>query len=776
MNFLSKTFSSFTGTSIPYTTKEKIIDPSAPGSINSRAIWTVYNGTNPKNDNAAVTIFEFNLKDPVNIQRGHDLLARNAFKKLKLIKLPGIITIIDFIETETQLYIITEPVLPLITYLGNHSDGISRDAKLYGIYNLAHTLLFINMKANCLHGNINLFNSIYVNQLGDWKVFGFELLTNLTSDPEQPIYRFSRALPGFDTSTDMDAVRQFPIKLDSYLFGLFIYQVLGTTDFNLSSLESADLTKVNTQKVPSFLLSSLKKLTNPNPSSRITIEKFVQETESNFTRNNMIISFNQQLEEIKFKNDSEKLEFFKFELSNFIPESTGLENGNIYPNGFLDFKLLPELTLQFNNLTKAKLQTPLSSLSPLDIQQRQETMSIILNYILKFGVNLSSSQFDKMVKPIILETFSLNDRSIRLVLLNHLPNFEVFLTESEVQLKIFYSLITGFQDTNFMIRETTLKSITIIIDKVSVKQVNQDLLKILAKSQVDPKPSIRVNTLVLIIKISGKIYKASKNSVLITALAKSLRDTFTPCKMTALSGFESLIEEFTLEEICSKVLGHLAISLMDKKSLKVRKRAKDIFQLYLDSVERHAKTLPETEDNDDSEELEFFEKYGPVEAKPAVDGQEPTNTGLSDAGTFSFGWNLMSKLSTSAVEGQLNNDFNSSTPDLTRIGTPSSEPLQATLNKKETLWVNDDQALEDDGWDLEDDGWGANDDPIVEDTKKISLDTPIKQPSKMLTTANKAKKTTGLKLGAKPTRKPGSTLKLNLTVEDNDDDSWGDQW
>ncbi|KAM9915338.1 hypothetical protein OXX80_014126, partial [Metschnikowia pulcherrima] len=138
-------------------------------------------------------------------------------------------------------------------------------------------------------------------------------------------------------------------------------------------------------------------------------------------------------------------------------------------------------------------------------------------------------------------------------------------------------------------------SITAIIEKVSVKQVNQDLLKMLAKSQMDPKPSIRTNTLILIINISGKIYSNSRNSVVITALAKSLRDTFTPCKLAALSGFERLIETFSLEEICSKILGQLAVSLMDPKSFKVRQESKRIFDLYLDSVEKHAASLPQDE-------------------------------------------------------------------------------------------------------------------------------------------------------------------------------------
>ena len=211
-----------------------------------------------------------------------------------------------------------------------------------------------------------------------------------------------------------------------------------------------------------------------------------------------------------------------------------------------------------------------------------------MHYLLKFGSTLPPDIFNKSVKPIIFKTFGLADRTIRLNLLTHLPSYSAYLTESDIQLKIFYDMISGFQDTNFMIRETTLKSITTIIDKISVKQVNQDLLKVLAKSQMDPKPSIRTNTLILIIKISDKIYKNSKNNVLITALSKSLRDSFTPCKMMALSGFEKLIEEFSLDEICGKILGHLAISLMDNKSYKVRVEAKRVFNLYLQSVERHS--------------------------------------------------------------------------------------------------------------------------------------------------------------------------------------------
>jgi SCY1-like protein 1 len=777
MNFLSKTLSSFSINSIPYTFKDKVIDSSSNSNvIDQNSIWNLYDGLNPK-DSAKVSIFEFNLKDTANLQKRTDSLARNAFKKLKLIKFPGVISIIDFIENDNYLYIITEPVVPLLAYLrdNQHDNGISQDTKLFGIHSIAKSLQFLNMTCNCLHGNINLCNSVFVNELGDWKLFGFELLTNLQSDPDQPIYRLSNTMPGFNDvqssevqSSGIEGIRAFPIKFDSYKFGMFAYNILVEPDFNSITFNNNVVEQskfANKTVIPLKLSNALKKLLSPNINLRITVEKFNQETES-FLNANTVIEFNKQLEEIKFKNESEKLDFFKYELSTYVSDLEGDNSKNTFPPGLLDHKLLPELIGQYGNISKLK---PTVDTTPAEIQQRQETIAVILNYILKFGVKLPTDMFNKLVKPVIMETFGLADRSVRLILLEHLASYEIFLTEADVQLKIFYNLISGFQDTNFMIRENTLKSITTIIDKVSVKQVNQDLLKVLAKSQMDPKPSIRVNTLILIIKISSKIYKTSKNNVLITALSKSLRDTFTPCKMMALSGFANLIEDFSLEEICSKILGHLAISLMDNKSSKVRVEAKRVFELYLQSVESHASTLPDDEDDIDAEEAEFFKNN-----TPKTENSTPLeDNGASVGGSllkFSFLWSGKPE-----VGGALNNDFNSSTPDLTRVATPTSEPLNPIGSKSNTHKDNSWDGMDDDF----DDGWAMNDDEVeivkpLSATSKVPLVLkPLNKPKSTLN--SNARKSGSLKLGRKPAAKqPGSTLKLNLVGDDNEVDGWGD--
>lgn len=683
-------------------------------------------------------------------------MARNCFRKLKLVRFPQVIAAVDFIDNDLCLYIVTERVTPLAQYLDSAGDQISPDAKLFGINNVVTAVLLVNMKAHCLHARLDI-DSVYVNSQGEWKLFGFELLTNLESDPDQPVYRLLLLMPRFSANLSpevsengIEAIRQFPIKFDSYRMAVFVYAVLTSSQFT-DPIEIQPAQLANSPKVPKQLGLHLKRLASVKPNLRSSVEKFAQETAQFFERI-PLVAFNTLLDEIKFQNDAEKLSFFKNDMANYID--------SVFPPGYLDNKLLPEITTQFSNLLRIK---PTVNSTPEEHQKRQETLSVFLNHILKLSANLDDEVFTKLVKPVIFQCFTLLDRSIRLTLLQHLPTYANRLTETEVQTKVFYNLMTGFQDTNFMIRESTLTLITTIIDKVSVKQLNQDLLKILAKLQMDPKPSIRTNTLILIIKMSSKIYANSKNSVVITALAKSLRDSFTPCKLTALQGFEKLIDDFSLDEICGKILGHLAISLMDGKSYKVRQEAKRIFQLYLSSVEKHAATLPQDEKSDDEEEREFFKRFAPAQNQV----EESEGTGQPTGGALSFGWNMVNKLvSNSQVAGELDKSFNQSTPELLRISSPAITETKFPPATTSAEW-DDNEIGGDDGWSED----GLDSEP--------ESPPPASKPSilaaRTRTGAGTAK---SLKLTAKiPSKPPGSSLKLDLEPETGDDDGWGgDDW
>lgn len=753
MNFLSGALSLLSTNSIPYTIKEKVVDPTLSSYPENRSIWTVLNGVNPKND-SPVSIFEFNLKDPANFNNVK--LAMNCFKKLKLIKFPGVLGAVDYIENDSFLYIITERITPLIQYLQKNGDKVSKDAKVYGIYNIACALEFINAKVNCLHGKLDLASSVYVNAQGEWKLFGFELLTNLNSDPDQPIYRLSGYSPGFNDNLPSEvaergaeAIRGSPFKFDSYKLGVFIMALFSSEDFHspyklkTQAMPSGTVSFPDRTKLPKSLAPSVIKLLG-RQSTRINVDRFVQETKDYFD-SNRLVKFSHLLDEIKFEDQSSKLAFFKNEITEYI-------EGDL-PPGFLDHKVLPEIIQQYKFLLNQK---PTVNTSPEDHASRQEATSVLLNHILRLSSGLPENMFSKLIKPIIFSAFALSDRAIRLILLKHLPEFRERLTESEVQAKVFLNLLTGLQDTNFLIRETTLTSITSIIEKVSVKQVNQDLLKILAKLQMDPKPSIRTNTLILIINISNKIYSNSRNSVVITALAKSLRDSFTPCKLAALSGFERLIDNFSLEEICSKILGHLAISLMDPKSFRVRQESKRIFDLYLDSVEKHALSLPQNEEDEDAEEKEFYKSTsGNTEsAEPIV--PKPKSS-------LSIGWSVVNRLvatESNPINGTLNKSINTSTPEITRISSPSA-PIKETPD-----W---DEALDyEDQWEEPD---------LVDDTPVVSvprLGVAVSKNPSTAPTQRTVPKPSNLTFGSTK-QTPGSTLNLDLDVE-AEDDAWGDEW
>lgn len=768
MNFLSSALTSLTGYSIPYTIKEEIVSDQSP--------WKVYNGTNPKQNNASVTVFEYNLKTSNDGMVAEAI--KNCFRKLKLVKFPCCITTLDFFEfDDAMLYIVTEPVIPLLNYLKDHSGKLNLDCKIFGIYSVAQAIQFLNTKCNLVHGNISL-DSIYVNpNTGDWKLFGFELLTNLNSDPVQPLYRLSSAIPSFRNLASPEVLNQgieslktvIPFKLDSYMFGELIYGIIQEN----YSLPYSNLSAI---KLPARLSSGYKRLVNPNINQRITVDKFLMET-MDFFSHNLLIVFNNHLEEIKFMKDEEKLAFFKYELASIVggdePNSNNNDSLTVFPPGLLEGKLLEELISQFRNLGKPQEYNP----------QNQETLAIILNYILRFGCGLPNDQFSKIIKPVLFGAYLMADRSIRLHLLNYLPNYVDKLTDVEVQLKIFYSMITGFQDSNFIIRENTLKSLDIIIDKISDKQVNQDLLKVLAKSQFDPKPSIRTNTIILIIRISKRIYSNSKNNVLITALSKTLKDTFTPCKMAALKGFESLIDEFSLEEVCGKILGHLAISLMDSRSAKVRDEADRIFKLYLSSVEAHASDLPRTEPDDDAEERAFLKKFQPQAIKPEETEANNDNTESSVGGSTggalaSFGWNMMSKLT---PKGQLNSEFNTSTPDLTRAPSPNAQPIKpptiipdkVSTTKPPIVADFDDDFGDEDGWDMDDEPKVVPTTTVKKTTERVSkLKVSNGNPPRRSRPTATTTRSSGLKLEKK---KPGASLNLDLSI-DEDDGGWGGEW
>jgi SCY1-like protein 1 len=141
---------------------------------------------------------------------------------------------------------------------------------------------------------------------------------------------------------------------------------------------------------------------------------------------------------------------------------------------------------------------------------------------------------------VIIKLFASTDRAIRIALCENLSQIIEHLDSKTVCDKIFPNLATGFNDTSPVIREHTLKTILVIIGKLTQKVINNELLKYLAKLQSDAEPGIRTNTTICIGKISKYLSEDTKKKVFVSAFTRSLQDPFPPSRnagLLALSGF-----------------------------------------------------------------------------------------------------------------------------------------------------------------------------------------------------------------------------------------------
>eukprot|EP00455_Lapot_gusevi_P003326 TRINITY_DN11366_c0_g1_i1.p1 TRINITY_DN11366_c0_g1~~TRINITY_DN11366_c0_g1_i1.p1 ORF type:complete len:245 (+),score=35.79 TRINITY_DN11366_c0_g1_i1:85-819(+) len=134
----------------------------------NKYLFRLYNGQ--AENGSEVTIFSFD-----KTQHSDDRLqaARNAMKRLKSFLYPHIVRYLDGVETETTVYIVTEPVVPLKLRL--REKPLSNAEIALGLYQLSSAVSFINNDCKTSHCSINPL-TVLVDRAGDWKLGGFELL------------------------------------------------------------------------------------------------------------------------------------------------------------------------------------------------------------------------------------------------------------------------------------------------------------------------------------------------------------------------------------------------------------------------------------------------------------------------------------------------------------------------------------------------------------------------------------------------------------------------
>ena len=479
---------------------------------------------------------------------------------MRTLRHPGVVKVLDTVETDTYIYVATERVTPLAWSVRRKS--LSQETCKWGLFTIANTISFINDEAASMHGNVRL-SSIYMSQSGEWRVGGLELLSSVKDD-EAVIYRYGSLVPESGRyaprevgKTGWEAIKSNPISaVDSFGFGILVFEVFNG---NFISSDQIGLTA----GLPPSMHQSYKRLLNANPKARLSVSHFRdQGKRSGGFFETPLIRLTEGIESLGLKSEGERGEFLS-ELD---------EVADDFPEEFFSVKVLPELlkSIEFGGGGPQ-----------------------VFPSVMKIGKNLSDEEWDSKLTPVIVRLFSNPDRAIRVCLLDNLPLMIDHLPQKIVSDKIFPQMTSGFTDLAPVVREQTVKAVLTIITKLADRTINGELLKHLAKTSNDEQPGIRTNTTICMGKIARNLGPNTRQKVLIAAFSRSLRDPFVHARNAALMALAATADLFSDEDCATKILPALCPSLIDKEKL-IRDSGNRTFDMYVQRVRRHATTLPES--------------------------------------------------------------------------------------------------------------------------------------------------------------------------------------
>ncbi|OCT46614.1 N-terminal kinase-like protein [Cladophialophora carrionii] len=519
------------------------------------SIWTVHNGIK-KDDGSACCVFNFDI----NANKSRLPLAKNAARKLRTLRHPGVIRVIDVIENETNIYIITEKVTPLGWHVRRKS--LSDETIKWGLYSVSSTLKFINNDASSVHGAVRV-SSVFTSESGEWKLGGFEILSSMNED-DAIIYNYGSLLPDSNryappevVNSGWSAIKKNPLGApDAYGLGVLIFEA-----FNGSFMGNDQLGQP--RSIPADMVQSYRRLINANPKLRSNAGQFVDlgKKAGGFFET-PLIHITEGADSLGLKNEQERDEFLG-ELESLTDD---------FPEDFFKMKILPELlkSVEFGGGGPS-----------------------VFGAIMKIGLKMPDDEFESRLGPVIIRLFNSPDRAMRVCLLDNLPLMIDRIPQKDVNGKIWPAMTGGFTDGAPIVREQTVKAVLSVISKLSDRVINGELLRLLAKTANDEQPGIRTNTTICLGKIARNLGVGSRSRVLIAAFGRSLRDPFVHARSAALQALNATIDVFSDDDCATKLLPAICVSLVDKEKL-VRDQANKTVDTYLNKVRKYAATMPET--------------------------------------------------------------------------------------------------------------------------------------------------------------------------------------
>ncbi|KAF9242051.1 hypothetical protein BU15DRAFT_44386 [Melanogaster broomeanus] len=558
------------GINLPFTLGPKV--------ASCETFWNLYDATK-RDDGSPVSVFEYDLIHPLN--KPTIPLARNALRKLRTIRHPDVLKFMDVVESDSAILIMTERVRPLPAALqawASKGQQEREDWLLWGLHRISVALAFINDSAASTHGNIRP-NAIFISPSGEWKLGGFEVLSN-PNDDHAVLYTMGGLLPSAMACASPEvkksgwsALKDGPISAaDSYALGLLLHSAFNPSHPPPPTAEPPHPPPQPSSRgsIPTSVFPSFKKLLNPNPKGRMTAKNFLDvgmaETAgegSGYFSGNRLVKVCGGLDNFSLGSEAEKAALLR----------TLKESASSFPPEFASFRVLPSLisALEYGGASAAA----------------------IVPLVLQFGKNVSTDDYSNIILVPLAKLYASPDRGTRMALLDSLPEYADKLDKKAVVDKVWPNLQTGFSDTVAVLREATVRAVVLLSPKLNDRILNNDLLRHLARLQNDPEASIRTNTCILIGRLGPSLGYNTKRKVLVPAFSKALKDPFVHTRVAGLMAFMATSECFEIEDVAGKVVPNVAVATLDKEKL-VRDQAFKAMELFTKRLETHAASMPET--------------------------------------------------------------------------------------------------------------------------------------------------------------------------------------
>ncbi|VEN50069.1 unnamed protein product [Callosobruchus maculatus] len=344
-------------------------------------------------------------------------------KNLMVYRHPCILKYVSSWKKYSKCYLAVEEVTPLSQVLGT----LNSFQILIGLHSIAKALYFLHEHAQSSHNNVCI-TSIYVTRDGSWKLGGMEYLCKYKELNSEYLHKtkISRYNKAVDPKEDTFIEKERQYLIDVYAFGVLVCELLKSKSSDEISTEFYEYCKKSLQHVDITQRPTFKAILEHDFFSHdfITIHNF--------------------LVELPLKSDTEKAQFFQQ-----LVERLKCFDRTLVAS-LLSGLLLSRLVL-LNTTAQKKLLPYL-----LAIQNDDTEVS-------STQVLFSEDIFKKYLCPKLLEIFKVRDAQIRMVLLEHFPNFIHMFSEEELQSYILPELLVGIKDTNDTLVSVTLRTLADLI-------------------------------------------------------------------------------------------------------------------------------------------------------------------------------------------------------------------------------------------------------------------------------------------------------------------------